>query len=76
MSSDAFTDAVFNYDAISKLDPWRTRCGPEAGGEGDAPSVCARTSLEAPPPRPLLTLPHPSRLFPSFTAPRFPAACC
>jgi hypothetical protein len=26
MSADAFTDAVFNYDSISKLDPWRTRC--------------------------------------------------
>lgn len=23
-NNDAFTDAVFNYDQISKLDPWRT----------------------------------------------------
>ena len=24
MSTEAFTDAVYNYDQISKLDPWRT----------------------------------------------------
>jgi alpha-soluble NSF attachment protein len=24
MNVDAFTDAVYNYDQISKLDPWRT----------------------------------------------------
>jgi alpha-soluble NSF attachment protein len=27
MNVEAFTDAVFNFDQISKLDPWRTRCG-------------------------------------------------
>lgn len=26
MNGDAFTDAVFNYDQISKLDPWKTKC--------------------------------------------------
>lgn len=30
MNGDAFTDAVFNYDQISKLDPWKTKCVPEA----------------------------------------------
>lgn len=24
MNSEAFTDAVYNYDQISKLDPWKT----------------------------------------------------
>ena len=26
MNSEAFTDAVYNYDQISKLDPWKTTC--------------------------------------------------
>lgn len=27
LNVEAFTDAIVNYDAISKLTPWRTRCG-------------------------------------------------
>lgn len=43
-NSEAFTDAVYNYDQISKLDPWKTSVllkiknqltGPAGGGEGD-----------------------------------------
>ena len=26
MNAESFTDAVFNFDQISPLDPWRTRC--------------------------------------------------
>ena len=25
-NADAFTDVVFNFDNVSKLDPWKTRC--------------------------------------------------
>lgn len=25
-NADAFTDHVFNFDSISKLDPWKTTC--------------------------------------------------
>ena len=39
---DAFTDAIYNYDQISKLDPWKTSvllkiktAMQKATGEGD-----------------------------------------
>jgi alpha-soluble NSF attachment protein len=49
MNSDAFTDAVFNYDSISKLDPWRTTCvgGRGRGGLGGACSLTAPTRLHS-----------------------------
>ena len=25
-NQDAFTDVVYNFDNVSKLDPWKTRC--------------------------------------------------
>ena len=66
LNADAFTDAVFNYDQISKLDPWKTTCVARA-------RLCLLPSRRAP-----ARSPARSANLPPFLPPPHPhlAGCC
>lgn len=51
MNTGAFTDAIFAYDQISKLEPWRTKCvvaAAAAGGGTGAARVLVLKPLVVP----------------------------